>query len=256
MLSIFLAPAVIVFFFMTFVFFLAQLQEDNSIVDIAWGLGFVIIAIYTFFASGSLLPRQVLVTLLTVIWGLRLAVHIYMRKRGRGEDFRYKKMRKDWGDKLIVNSFFKIYMLQGLIMLAVAAPIILVNHAYSASYGFFDNLGLFVWSLGLTIEVLADRQLEEFKQKRLAKSEILKTGLWKYSRHPNYFGEALLWWGVYIIAFTSPNGSLAVISPLTITFLLYFVSGVPLLEKRYKNNEAYQRYAKKTSKFVPWFPKK
>lgn len=250
------APLAISLTLMTFVFFLAQLKRDNSIVDIAWGLGFIIIALFTFFTFGSFLERQVLITLLTVLWGLRLSIYILIRNKGRGEDYRYKEMRKSWGASASLQAFFKVFMLQGLLMTVIAFPIITVNYSYALELTIFDYFGLGLWCFGFVMESIADYQKHVFKSAPANKGKVLTTGLWEYSRHPNYFGESMMWWGMYFIAVSTPLGPVTVVSPLLITFLLMYVSGVPLLEKRYKNNAEYQKYAKKTPKFVPRISRK
>ena len=262
MLSLILSTALVVLFFMTLVFFIAQMAEDNSLVDVGWGLGFVIVALYTLGDSGVFLPRQILVTLLVFIWGMRLAIHILSRRMGKGEDFRYKNMREKWKKKkknVAFQSYISIYLLQGALMLVVSLPIILINHYdmyLTDDLTYLDNIGLLIWSFGFVFEVIADFQLSKFKQDKKNKGKIIKHGLWKYSRHPNYFGESIMWWGIFVIAVASPNGFITMISPLLITNLLLFFSGIPLLEEKYKNNKEYQKYAKKTPVFVPNFFKK
>lgn len=259
MLSLILSTVAIVLFFMTFIFFIAQILEDNSIVDIAWGLGFVIVALYTLSTTGSFFPRQILITLLVLLWGIRLAVHILSRKRGRGEDFRYKVLRKKWKKNAALKSYASIYLLQSAFMLIISLPIIFVNHYHSfliEDLTYLDNIGLTIWCFGFVFETIADFQLGRFKKDAKNKGKIMTKGLWKYSRHPNYFGEAVMWWGIFIIAVASPNGFYTLISPLLITNLLLFFSGVPPLEKKYKNHVEFQKYAKNTPIFVPNFFKK
>jgi len=247
---------------MTFVFFIAQIMEDNSVVDVAWGLGFVIIALYTLGDSGAFFPRQILITLLVFIWGMRLAVHILGRRMGQGEDFRYKSMRTRWKkDKknVALRSYLSIYLLQGLLMLVIALPIIYVNHydfILQNDLTYLDNVGILIWSFGFVFEVISDFQLSKFKSEKSNKGKIMKHGLWKYSRHPNYFGESIMWWGIFIITVGTPNGFVTLISPLLITNLLLFFSGIPLLEEKYKDNKEFQKYAKDTPVFFPKFFKK
>lgn len=254
-LSVFGIPLLLVLYFFTFVFIVALIKHDNSIVDIAWGLGFIVVALYTYAISDKL-PKQTLITLLTIIWGLRLSIHILIRKWGKPEDFRYANWRKQWGKHYVLRSYLQIFILQSIVLVIISTPIILVNSYPTPGINFWDQVGLFIWCLGFVIELVSDYQLSKFIKNPKNKGKIMQSGLWKYSRHPNYFGEALLWWGIFIIAITSINGLVAIVSPILITFLLLFVSGVPLLEARYKNDKDYQEYAKKTSKFVLWFPKK
>jgi len=256
MLSYFAAAALAVFAYMTAVFLIALLLKDNSIVDIAWGLGFILVALTTLFLRPGFEARHVLITGLVVVWGLRLASHIFLRNRGRGEDFRYAKWRRDWGRWVVPRSFLQIFMLQGVFMLIIASPIVLVNRSSEEGLIVLDGLGAFLWLTGFLFEAVGDHQLKRFKQKPESKGKIMTSGLWKYTRHPNYFGEAALWWGIFLIALSVRGGWAAVVSPLTISFLLLKVSGVRMLEKKYVGNEEFGVYARRTSAFFPWFPKK
>jgi steroid 5-alpha reductase family enzyme len=250
------ACAVLVALYMTGWFALALVKKDNSIADIAWGLGFVLVAVFTFFRRGSLfLP--LLVTALVVFWGLRLALHILVRNRTRGEDPRYAAWREKWGRSFVLRSYLQVFLLQGFFLLVIASPVVLVNADRNYPYGErFWPWGLMVWVLGFVFEAVGDAQLARFKRDQANKGRIMSRGLWKYTRHPNYFGESLMWVGIWLIALEVPNGWTTVASPLLITFLLVKVSGIPMLEKRYAGNAAFQAYARRTSAFVPWFPKK
>lgn len=244
-----------VFTFMVILFIIAQVKKDNSIVDIGWGMGFVLIAIVTFFYKDGYDARQLLVFLLVSLWGARLAVHILIRSIGRGEDFRYANFRKQWGERVVIIAFFRVFMMQGLIMLLLAYPIIRVNAEQSNGLDLAAYLGLAVWILGFMFQVIGDYQLRQFKQTRSNKDDILNTGLWRYTRHPNYFGEATMWWAIAIILLPVHGGWIALLSSLLINLLLVKVSGVPFLDKRYAGNQAYQQYKKETNRFIPWFPK-
>lgn len=256
MLSFVVAAAGAVFVYMTAVFLIAVLAKDNSIVDVAWGPGFILVAVVTFWLRPGFEARHLLITLLVAIWGLRLAIHIFLRNRGRGEDFRYAKWRKDWGRWFIPRSFFQVFMLQGIFMLIISSSIVLVNRSPESGLTLLDALGGILWLIGFLFEAVGDYELKRFKQKPESKGKIMKTGLWKYTRHPNYFGEAALWWGIWLIALSVDSGWAAIISPLTISFLLLKVSGVKMLEKKYAGNEEFAAYARRTSPFFPWFPKK
>jgi steroid 5-alpha reductase family enzyme len=256
MLSFFVAAAGAVFVYMTAVFLIAILAKDNSIVDVAWGPGFILVAVVTFFLSPGFEARHVLITLLVMIWGLRLATHIFLRNWGRGEDFRYAKWRKDWGRWFIPRSFFQVFMLQGIFMLLISSPIILVNRSPESGLTMLDALGGLVWLTGFLFEAIGDYQLKRFKQKPEGKGKIMTAGLWKYTRHPNYFGEGALWWGIWLVALSVDSGWAAIISPMTISFLLLKVSGVTMLERKYAGNAEFAAYARRTSSFFPWFPKK
>jgi steroid 5-alpha reductase family enzyme len=255
MLSSFAAVAGAVFAYMTAVFLIALIIRDNSIVDIAWGPGFILVALTTLFSRPEFEARHFLVNGLVVVWGLRLATHIFLRYRGRGEDFRYARWRRDWGRWFIPRSFLQIFMLQGVFMLIIASPAVLVNHSGRKGLTVLDGLGALVWLAGFFFEAVGDYQLKRFKQNPKSRGKIMTTGLWRYTRHPNYFGEASLWWGVFLIALSVPGGWVSIISPLTISFLLLRVSGVAMLEKKYAGNEEFAAYARRTSAFFPWFPK-
>jgi len=256
MLSFVVAAAGAVFVYMTAVFLIAVLAKDNSIVDVAWGPGFILVAVVTFWLRPGFEARHLLITLLVAIWGLRLAIHIFLRNRGRGEDFRYAKWRKDWARWFIPRSFFQVFMLQGIFMLIISSSIVLVNRSPESGLTLLDALGGILWLIGFLFEAVGDYELKRFKQKPESKGKIMTTGLWKYTRHPNYFGEAALWWGIWLIALSVDSGWAAIISPLTISFLLLKVSGVKMLEKKYAGNEEFAAYARLTSPFFPWFPKK
>lgn len=255
MIEVVLFNALVVLAYMSIFFLIASAVKDNSIVDVAWGTGFVLIAYFTLLFFGEFNLRQFLVTIAVTLWGLRLAVHIFRRNKGRGEDFRYAAMREKWGRYVLIRSFLQIYVLQGFFMLVVAYPVMLVNSTPGPSFSWLDFLGLSIWIAGFLFEAVADSQLREFvKTKR--PGEIMKSGLWRYSRHPNYFGEAVQWWGIFIVALSLQDGWLAIISPILITFLLRFVSGVPYLERKYRQYPKFTEYMKETNSFIPWFPKK
>ena len=256
MAQVIVLAALAVFIYMTMIFILALAKKNNGVVDIAWGLGFILVGWIVFLRYGQGHPRQWLALTLVLIWGGRLAWHIFRRNRGKEEDFRYAAWRRQWGNYFVIRSFAQIYMLQGLLLLLVIFPVLLIAGQAQPSLNFLDGLGLLVWLTGFLFETVGDRQLAAFIRDPAHKGKIITTGLWRYSRHPNYFGEAALWWGLGIIALPAPNGWLGLIGPLVITFLLLFISGVPLLEKKYSGRPDWEEYKKRTSVFVPWFPKR
>jgi steroid 5-alpha reductase family enzyme len=255
MLKFLLYEAITAFLYMTIVFLLALKKKDNSIVDIAWGLGFVGVAILTFFLKEGWTTRHIFVSGLILIWGMRLALHIAIRNRGRGEDFRYAKWRQEWRRGFVLRSYVQVFMLQGVLLCVVAFPIMIVNFSERPDLTFLDIIGVGIWSIGFVFETVGDFQLRQFKKSPENRGKILTAGLWKYTRHPNYFGEALMWWGIFLIALSVENGWMAMISPLLISFLLLRVSGVTMLEKKYAGNSEFEAYAEKTNTFFPWFPK-
>jgi steroid 5-alpha reductase family enzyme len=256
MLNFMLYSAICVFLYMSFIFMLAWIKKDNSVVDIAWGIGFILVAILTLILQTVSVTRHVLITALILIWGTRLAAHIAIRNKGRGEDFRYAQWRKDWGKWFLIRSFFQVNMLQGFLLLIIAYPVMLINHSRETGIVFLDILGLVIWLVGFFFEAVGDYQLLTFKRKAENKGKIMTQGLWRYTRHPNYFGETAVWWGIFLIALSVKSGWTAIISPLLITFLLLKVSGVTMLEKKYVGNKEFEEYAKRTSAFFPWFPKR
>jgi len=242
--------ALIIFFFMIMIFLLAQVLKDNSIVDIGWGIGFIFIATFTLFV-GEINLRKAIFNLLIIMWGLRLSIYIFLRNHDRGEDYRYKNWRKTW-KHFTLRSFFQIFMLQGFIMQIVALPIIMVNAGVPRSTGFFDVIGLIIFLCGFLFEAIGDWQMSQFKKQPENAGKLMTTGLWKLSRHPNYFGEALLWWGIWLFALPEINSLFTIIGPLTITFLLRYVSGVPMLEIKYEGRADWEAYKSGTPVFIPF----
>ncbi len=255
-MNLFLLTALLLFCFMSLVFLLALKLEDNSIVDIAYGLGFLLIGWSGSLIYGSGAARQLLLLALVSIWGLRLAGHITARKRNEeGEDPRYRQWRENWGRTFVWRSFLQIYMLQGTVIYLVALPLLLVIRDAGGPLGWLDLLGVLVFLIGFVFEALGDWQLLQFKRDPDTRGRIMRYGLWRYTRHPNYFGEATLWWGIFLIALGAPLGWLAIISPLLIDFLLLKVSGIPMLEVKYEGNSEFEAYKNRTNAFFPWFPR-
>ncbi len=245
-----------VYIFMAAWFLYALRIKNNSVADIAWGLGFILVALETLILTNLYLPQQLFSTTLVIIWGLRLSWHIYIRNHNKPEDERYAMWRKQWGNYVALRSFFQVFMLQGTLLLLISLPILLINTNNTSPIAIYTIVGGLVWLWGFIFESVADYQLKQFLSKPENHGKIMKFGLWRYSRHPNYFGESVMWWGLFIIALGLPWGWVSIISPLTITYLLLYVSGVPLLEKKLKNNPEFQDYMNKTSAFIPWFYKK
>lgn len=246
----------LVVIFMTSLFFLSNALEDNSIVDIGWGVGFILLGIINLVTAPSPTTRQLIITGLITLWGVRLAVHILMRNRGRGEDFRYKTWREKWQPFFLVKSYTRIYLLQGAMMLLVGSPVILARmYGTTTDMDILDTAGGVVWLVGFLFETIGDYQLLKFKQDPLHQGKIITSGLWKYTRHPNYFGEVVMWWGISLLVIGTGAGWWSLISPVFITVLILFVSGVPMLERKYADSPQFAEYKRKTSVFIPWFPK-
>lgn len=256
MLTLFFAFSCLLLY-MCVLFIIALILNNNGTADIGYGIGFIVTIFASILLSPPLLWPPYLLAGLVSIWGIRLAGRIYFKNRNKPEDFRYKTWRDTWGKWFVLRSFFQIYVLQGSIIFIVALPVTLSIVFPNASPHFvFLSFGLILWLCGFFFETVADWQLDRFLHNPERKGIILTSGLWKYSRHPNYFGESLMWWGIALGAYGLTNASLLVfISPVVITFLLLKVSGVPLLETRFKGNKDWEDYRRKTSVFIPLPPR-
>lgn len=239
-------------------YLLAIYKKRYDLADIAWGGGFIVLAGALFIKNlDNVFFAQVLVTILVAIWGLRLSYHIFRRNWGKSEDKRYVELRKKWPKPHWLQAFIRVFIVQAALLVIISFPIIAIASAPTVfNSDLLLLIGFDMWLLGFALEATADRQLAQFIKSKKKKSAVLDTGLWKYSRHPNYFGEVMIWWGIWIISMSIHSVWWSVLGPLTITYLILFISGVPLLEKRYKNDKAYQAYALVTSKFIPLPPKK
>lgn len=225
--------------------------EDAGIVDIAWGPIFVAIALIGYAWGDGWEGRQLLVLAMVALWGLRLGWHIHARNRGRDEDPRYARWRTENGDRWWWRSLFKVFLLQGAVLWLVSLPIQLTMTAPGPErFVIWDALGQLVWGAGFLYEAIADAQLREFRRDPGSRG-VLDTGLWRTSRHPNYFGEAVLWWGIWLTALSVPWGWATVLSPILITLLLRYVSGVPLAERQMEGREGWAEYVARTKVFVP-----
>ena len=256
MLHIIALSAVTVLSFMIFMFILAQLLKNNSIVDIGWGIGFILITLILLITKMSVDLKEIILSAMILIWGARLSLHIFIRARGKGEDFRYAQWRKDWGKNAVLYAFIKVFLLQGLIMIFIALPIMVEFSSNNDKLNPFSFIGVLIFVFGLIFESIGDFQMYYFKKNPENKGKIIKSGLWKFTRHPNYFGEAVLWWGIGIFTISSDLWLISFIGPLILNLLLVFVSGVPLLEKKYEGNKEWEDYKKVTPMFVPFFGKK
>ena len=239
------------------VWLLSLVKKDASIVDTFWGLGFVLIAAVCCAIGEGYELRRILITALTAVWGLRLASHIFWRNRGAGEDFRYRAMRALHGKRFPVVSLYSVFAVQGLLMWVISLPLQVGEIAREpARITWLDWTGAIVWLIGFAFESVGDLQLARFKAESKNEGKVMDRGLWRYTRHPNYFGDALLWWGFFLIAMSTPSAVWTVISPLIMTGLLMKVSGVALLEKTLmKTKPAYRDYVRRTNAFFPWLPR-
>ena len=231
--------------------------EDASIADICWGLGFVLLAWLYCLVSPALTSRSWLIASLITLWGVRLSLHIFRRNHGKAEDPRYQAMRATHGDAFWWRSLFTVFWLQGAILWFVALPLLVaVRAARPPELTAVDGLGVMLFAIGFGFEAVGDYQLERFKADPSNRGRVLDRGLWRYTRHPNYFGDATMWWGVYVMAAATPGGWLTVLSPALMTFLLMRVSGVTLLEGSLQASKpGYRAYVTRTPAFFPWFPR-
>ena len=232
-------------------FVISIIQKRNDLADIAWGGGFVLLAWSAYFLSDNPGTRGLFINALVTIWGLRLAWHIGRRNMGKHEDYRYQAWRQAWGKWFYLRSFFQVYMLQGLLLAIISLPVYFIHQMPASDLTVMDGIGLGIWLIGMLFESIADHQLAAFKKNPENKGKLLQSGLWAYSRHPNYFGEVLLWWGIWIITLNNPEGWWTIIGPLTITFLILKVSGIPLLEEKMVNHPDFEAYRKRVPMFLP-----
>jgi steroid 5-alpha reductase family enzyme len=256
MAIIFESAALLLLGYMSCMYIIGLVARDNSLIDIAYGPAFVVASWGAWLSGGAAGFRPLLLLTLVTLWGVRLGVHIGLRHRGKGEDFRYRAFREAWGKTLVWRSFLQIYVLQGAVVFVVALPILLSIASPGGGLVWTDFLGILLFGLGFFFEAVGDWQLTRFKKDPANRGRTIEEGLWRYTRHPNYFGEAVLWWGIFCIGLGSPIGLWGLISPLTICFLLLKVSGIPMLEAKYNGNPQFEAYKARTNAFFPWFPKK
>jgi len=258
MLSIFIIAGAAILGFMTVLWLVSLALRNSSIIDIFWGAGFVFSGwvYYALTLDGSP-ARKLLLMALVTIWGLRLSLYILYRNWRKPEDFRYQKWREEAGQSWWWRSFIKVFLLQGFFMWIISAPLLVAQYpALPPSLGLLDYLGAALWGYGFFFEALGDLQLARFKSNPANKGRLLDKGVWRFTRHPNYFGDATQWWGYYLVAL-SAGGWWSIFSPVFMTYLLVKVSGVALLEKSLKNAKpGYEEYVRRTSPFIPLPPKK
>lgn len=229
--------------------------KDASIVDISWGLGFATVATVLWIADDAKSNLDTLLWLMTLLWGLRLCLYLARRNLGHGEDYRYVAMRKRWGPAFPLISFLTVYTLQGTLMWVVSLPV-QVSHRAEGSIGVLAVIGLVLWAVGLYFEVVGDIQLTRFRADPANQGTVLDSGLWRFTRHPNYFGDACVWWGIAIVACSVSVGVWGLIGAAVMNVLLLKVSGVALLERSLvRRKPEYQSYINRTSAFIPRPPK-
>lgn len=250
MISIFLESALILFLYASLWFIISIVKKRNDLADIAWGLGYVLLCVYHALTK-TLHPVVMLCYILIGIWGIRLSKYLYLRNRNKSEDFRYAQWRREWGRSFYIRSFLQVFLLQALFLLIIISPVLFAASYKSSELSLYTAAGLLIWLIGFYWQSLGDEQLRKFIKNRKSKEEILDSGLWCYSRHPNYFGEITMWWGIYLIVFPLEWSLAFIVGPITITILIRYVSGVPMLEHRYEGNENYQEYKKRVPVLFP-----
>lgn len=255
--SIYLMLGLVILGVMILLWLLSLALRDSSIVDIFWGTGFVITTwvVYALTPEGFAL-RKLLLNGLVTMWGLRLSLHILRRNWGKPEDFRYQAWRKAAGASWWWRSLFKVFLLQGALLWIIAAPLLPAQISAQPDHlTWIDILAVPVWLIGFFFEAAGDWQLARFKANPANKGQVLRSGVWRYTRHPNYFGDATQWWSYYLFSLAA-GGLWTFFSPIIMTILLLRVSGVRLLEKTLKEEKpGYKAYMETTSEFIPWFPR-
>lgn len=248
--------ALVIAILMVGTWLLSLVLKNASIVDITWGLGFVAVAWSGRIDTDGNAARQWLLTVLVSVWGVRLAGYLFWRNHGKGEDFRYRAMRKHWGQRFGLVSLVTVFALQGTLMWIVSLPVQL-GQARATAIGPLAYIGAAVWLIGIGFEAVGDLQLARFKADPSNAGRVMDQGLWRYTRHPNYFGDSLVWWGIALIAAETGTGAWGLIGAAVMTVLLLKVSGVALLEKSLvKRRDGYREYVARTSAFVPLPPKR
>ena len=239
------------------VWLVSLVRRDASIIDIFWGPGFAVLAwVYAAWGEGWT-PRKALTLGLVTLWGVRLAVHILWRARGKGEDYRYREMREKHGPRFWWVSLFTVFLLQGLLLWLISTPLLQsLRAAEPQRWTAFDLAAVVLFVVGFLFEAVGDFQLARFRSDPANRGKVLRTGLWRYTRHPNYFGDAVVWWSFFVLAVGTPGALWTIFSPVLMTFLLVRVSGVSLLEQKLRRTRsAYDEYVANTNAFLPWPPR-
>jgi steroid 5-alpha reductase family enzyme len=256
-LGTYLQAGLLILALMVVLWLVSLALRNSSVVDVFWGAGFVLVAWFSFALSpDGVLPRKALSAILVTLWGTRLSLHILVRNRGKPEDFRYAQWRREAGDRWWWVSFFKVFLLQGVLLWIISAPLVVAQAAAAPlALGPLEGLAVLLWAFGFFFETVGDWQLARFRADPANRGRVMDRGLWRYTRHPNYFGDAVQWWALYLIAAATGPGALTAFSPLLMTFLLVRVSGVGMLEKALKDAKpGYREYMQRTPAFIPWRP--
>lgn len=256
-IQIYFQALFIILLFMTLLWIVSLKLKNASIVDPFWGIGFVILGVFYYINTEGYGIRKNIILFLLLIWGFRLSLYLLWRNWGKSEDYRYQQFRNDFGkERYWWISYFQVFILQGVLLWLISAPLLAAQYFLpNQPLGFFDAFAIFLWIIGFAFEAGGDFQLAKFKSKPTNKGKLLTTGFWKYTRHPNYFGDATIWWsfGLFSVAV---NCFTPLLSSILMSFLIVKISGVALLERTLKEvKPSYQNYIQNTNAFFPWFPK-
>ncbi len=251
MMAIYLAVSALILVYFTLLFFVACAIKNYAIADIGWGIGFILVASLCGFLISTDTPLFALIYGLVCLWGARLSLHIYLRNKGKPEDFRYQQLRKQWVTYPYLQAYVKLYVTQALLTLIVSTAIVIAASSDIAKLSVASIAFFAVALFGLIYESISDYQLVRFKRSQDNAGKIMQQGLWRYSRHPNYFGEVVFWWGISLMVVAATGNYMALLSGLVMNLLIVFVSGVPMLEVKYKNNPAYAEYIRRTNSLIP-----
>lgn len=252
-----LATAGVIVALMSVTWLVSVIVRDASIVDLVWGLGFVLSSWTVVLVGDGVESRMLLIAGLVTVWGLRLSGYLAWRNIGSGEDRRYQRMRAHWGERFWLISLGTVFLLQGVIMWIVALPVQLAGTAdQPANLGVLAGIGVAIWAVGLFFETVGDAQLARFKADPANEGEVMDQGLWRYTRHPNYFGDFCVWWGIFLVAAETVPARWAVIGPILMSVMLMKYSGVGMLERSIgKRRPGYADYVRRTSTFFPLPPR-
>ena len=250
------SAALAVLVLMVATWLLSLVLRNASIVDIAWGAGFVIVAWVSALVGDGHTERSNLLVALVSIWGLRLAGYLLWRNAGKGEDFRYRSMRARQGPSFPIRSLATVFLFQGLVMWVVSLPVQLAMTPDDPDVGVVAIVGVALWGLGFFFESVGDAQLARFKADPANEGAVMDRGLWRYTRHPNYFGDFCVWWGIFLVAAETGDAIAGVIGPIVMSIFLMKVSGVPMLERSLsRRRPGYADYVARTSTFFPRPPR-
>lgn len=258
MMSLFINACLLTLVLLSILWIASVFIKNVSIVDIYWGFGFVVVNTYYCFMHGDFYTRKLLILLLVAIWGLRLTIYLTWRNGDKEEDFRYQEFRKKYGKKHYWwISYFQVFILQGILIMLVSLPLLGINYyTIDNSISILDYIAILLWIIGISFESISDVQLAKFRLNPENSGKVLQKGLWKYTRHPNYFGDSLVWWAYGLFCIAS-GVYWPIIGSIVMTILLLKVSEVSLLEKTLvEKKKDYSAYIEETNAFIPWFPKK